>query len=344
MSGTWRGFYPKARYIPQGDTYVLIEFSYEHNVFSSLKCLKFWEHLEKASILGIIKGEQTVASRGVSVRYDPKIITIEELISKLREVEEKLPPMEEIEVKSRRIKVPVLFNAKPVRECEDWYSKYIKRKDKYDIDIVVEYNGARSHSELFECFTSQVWWIYFVGFQCGVYCAVPLDPRYYLQAPKYNPPRTWTPEGTICLGNDEAGCYSLRGAGGYQLLGLTPAPIYAYGHGLRPPEKLHPIFRHNPVLHSVGDRVDYVPIDEEQYNEMEKNFEEGKYIYKIIPFESFSVKKYMGFLEEVTPEVENILTRRPWATKEFLAKLLELPWQAKAEVPFRYGSKSEIVS
>jgi urea carboxylase len=44
--------------------------------------------------------------------------------------------------------------------------------------------------------------------------------------PKYLRPRTDTPKLTIGHGGCFMAIYSVRGAGGYQMFGITPTPIY----------------------------------------------------------------------------------------------------------------------
>ena len=66
-----------------------------------------------------------------------------------------------------------------------------------------------------------------VGFVAGLpflYQMVPRDRQ--LEVPKYVRPRTDTPALTIGHGGCFGCIYSVRGAGGYQMFGITPVPIY----------------------------------------------------------------------------------------------------------------------
>ena len=53
-----------------------------------------------------------------------------------------------------------------------------------------------------------------------------LDPRCKLTVPKYNPPRTWTPKGTVGMGGASTSIYPDRLPGGYQIFGIIPVPIW----------------------------------------------------------------------------------------------------------------------
>ncbi len=66
-----------------------------------------------------------------------------------------------------------------------------------------------------------------VGFVAGLpFLYQMVERQKQIQAPKYLRPRTDTPKLTIGHGGCFAAIYSVRGAGGYQMYGVTPAPIY----------------------------------------------------------------------------------------------------------------------
>ena len=66
-----------------------------------------------------------------------------------------------------------------------------------------------------------------VGFVAGLPFLYQLvEQQKQIQAPKYLRPRTDTPKLTVGHGGCFTAIYSVRGAGGYQMYGVTPAPIY----------------------------------------------------------------------------------------------------------------------
>jgi urea carboxylase len=75
-----------------------------------------------------------------------------------------------------------------------------------------------------------------------------------LEVPKYVRPRTDTPALTIGHGGCFGCIYSVRGAGGYQMFGITPLPIYAPARG--------------EVFFRTGDIVKFSPISREEYDEL----------------------------------------------------------------------------
>ncbi len=54
-----------------------------------------------------------------------------------------------------------------------------------------------------------------------------------------SPPRTDTPKLTVGHGGCFGCIYSVRGAGGYQMFGITPMPIYDPNQEIQLPEGLH---------------------------------------------------------------------------------------------------------
>ena len=77
--------------------------------------------------------------------------------------------------------------------------------------------------------------------------------------PKYLRPRTDTPKLTIGHGGCFGCIYSVRGAGGYQMFGITPMPIYD------PKQKIS-YLRDFMILFNPGDIVKFRPIGRDEYD------------------------------------------------------------------------------
>lgn len=91
-----------------------------------------------------------------------------------------------------------------------------------------------------------------------------------IEVPKYLRPRTDTPK--LTLGH--SGCfsciYSVRGAGGYQMFGVTPAPIYD-------PAQQLPYLKDMMVFFKPGDIVKFKPIDLNEYHAIVAEVEAGRF-------------------------------------------------------------------
>ena len=102
--------------------------------------------------------------------------------------------------------------------------------------------------------------------------------------PKYLRPRTDTPKLTIGHGGCFAAIYSVRGAGGYQMFGITPAPIYD-------PAQALPYFKDFLAFFKPGDIVKFKAISRDEYDRDIKAVEAGTFDLIVRPV-NFSLKAF----------------------------------------------------
>ena len=88
--------------------------------------------------------------------------------------------------------------------------------------------------------------------------------------PKYLRPRTDTPKHTIGHGGCFSCIYSVRGAGGYQMFGVTPVPIYD-------PQQKIKYLQDFMCLFNPGDIVKWRPIDRPEYDVIVADVDAGKF-------------------------------------------------------------------
>jgi len=136
----------------------------------------------------------------------------------------------------------------------------------------------------------------------------PLDPRFAIVTPKYNPTRPWTPEGAVGIGGPCVAIYPVASPGGYQLFGRT-IPIFDL-------QQRNPAFKDNPILLKAADRVQWVRVTDEALEAIREQVYAGTYRYKIVGYESLNVKSYLKFLESVKPEVAAFQRRQAEAVKQ----------------------------
>ena len=299
------GEYEEARYLPSGDRYLLVEFGDRLNIIVNCKALAFEKEIKKSKIPGIL--ETCVGQLAVLIFYDDLIVSFDELVAKLKEIEKKkISSIEETVLPSRLIEIPVLFHDKWTIEAAKDYSAKMMKPVEDNCEVVIKYNGLRDLDQLIECTTTPDHWVANMGWMPGNANAFPLDPRYEIRAPKYNPSRTWTPQGTLGVGTADKVIYPLRSPGGYQMIGRTPVKMYE-------PEQRNPAFKKSIQLAHVGDRIRFYAIGEEEYIQIEKEVQEGTYRYRITSYDLFSMRKYLEFLEEVREDSEMELRKRPWS-------------------------------
>ena len=123
----------------------------------------------------------------------------------------------------------------------------------------------------------RAWFVSMVGFVAGLpflYQLVERDRQ--LQVPKYLRPRTDTPKLTVGYGGCFSCIYSVRGAGGYQMFGITPMPIYD-------PEQSISYLQDFMVFFRPGDIVKWKPIDRAEYDAITARVAANTYVPRIRP-------------------------------------------------------------
>ena len=81
---------------------------------------------------------------------------------------------------------------------------------------------TRGRSQLVRVHSGTEYWVASLGFWPGLPFMMALDPRCVITAPKYNPPRTWTPQGTVGMGGASTAIYPVATPGGYQIFARIP--------------------------------------------------------------------------------------------------------------------------
>ncbi len=256
-------FYEKPIYRPLGDLYLCVEFGDELSLELNLRVIALDRLLKREPIEGI--RETIPTNRSLGIVYDPFVISYNQLVAKLRELESLATEIDELE--SRLFTIPVWYNDPWSQECAKAHGF------PNNLEFIAEVNGL-SVDDVIKAHSGTDWWVTAVGFQPATYQALPLDPNFSISAPKYPRPRKWTPERILCQAGKITSFYPVPSPGGYQLLGRTPIELYD-------PKQRHPVFRDNPVLPRVSDRHRYVPIDEAMYWQIRDQMEAGIYEYDI---------------------------------------------------------------
>jgi urea carboxylase len=249
---------------------------------------------------GQVEGVTEVAPgfRSILIRYDPATVAVGDLLEQLRTVHAELPAETEMEIPSRRIKLPVALDDSTTRQAVKRYIDGIRAdapncEGGNNIDYIVRYNGLSDRDELWASVIGTEQWNGFNGFFPGLPFMFPMDPRYIVSVPKYNPTRTWTAEGTLGIGGPCFAIYPVESPGGYQLLGRT-LRIFDL-------ERRNEGFGDSPFLLRPGDRVSFFQVSEDELLADWEKIEAGEYTYEIED-SPFDVGAYLEWLPEVAEE------------------------------------------
>jgi urea carboxylase len=286
--------YEQPRFLVAGERYYLIELGNEANLLLNIEAIAICRAIRESKLEGVIETIPGLVS--VLVHYEPALVKRERLRLQLEELIAGMADIEEIETDSRLVEIPVMYDDPWTNACVQDYSKRITPVPN-NPSFVAQYNKLSGVRELIRYHSTPQYWIASLGTWPGLPFCFPMDPSYRITAPKYNPARTWTPEGAIGFGGACTSIYSVRSPGGYQLMGRTPVPIWD-------PQARLPEFEGSPALLRTGDRVKFLPIDLEEYEAISRLVEEGTYRINIITYERIAVRAYVDFLRKhpVPPE------------------------------------------
>ena len=281
--------YDKPKFLPGGDKYMLIEFGNVMDLELNFTAQNLAQAIQDHKVTGVYETAPCFAS--MLVHYEPEEIKFNDLKNEMKSLIDSLGPTDDIEINSRIFSFPTVYLDKWTQECIEDYSKKIVKK-KPDPELITEVNNLESTDQFIRVHSGTEYWVAAIGFWPGLPFMMALDPRCKLTVPKYNPPRTWTPKGTVGMGGSSTSIYPDRLPGGYQIFGIIPVPIWDT-------KKSFPVFENNICLFKPGDRVKFIPTTYEEFEHVSHKVEDGTYDYNIIEYQKFSVKNYKNWLKNI---------------------------------------------
>lgn len=260
------------RYAFGGDEHVFGELAPEMSLDAFFKGLSITNLVREAKIRGVT--EVCAANASFQVRFDPDVIAPDAMLSMIKEIEDTAEHTPQV-IETRIVEIPVFYE-------DPWtYETLMRFRERHqdpsgtDLDYTARINGYATVAELIAAHHGTPWIISMVGFVAGLpwlYQLVERDKQ--IQSPKYLRPRTDTPRLCVAHGGAFGSIYSVRGAGGYQMFGITPMPIYDPAQG-------QPHLKEEMVLFKPGDFARYRPIDRAEYDELAASADEGRYQARI---------------------------------------------------------------
>lgn len=264
----------EARITFGGDEFVFVEVSDEMSLEANFRVTSFALAIQELDLDGII--DVCPANASLLIRIDPDSIDPFDLVDRIREIEDKLDNQHQQEISTRIIEIPVWYNDPFTSEVEAKFREGFHQEPQgSDLDFAAKINGLANKEEFIRAHHSSPWLVSMVGFVAGLPFMFQLVERdRQLEVPKYLSPRTDTPPLTVGHGGCFACIYSVRGAGGYQMFGVAAAPIYD-------PSQSLPDFEEFLILFRPGDIVKFRPVDEEEYNDIQRQIANKTFTYRM---------------------------------------------------------------
>lgn len=207
-----------------GDEHIFGEVSEEMSLTSFFTGLSMTNAVRTADIKGVT--EVCPANASFQIRFDPDVIAPQDLLKELKSFEDAASETDSA-LKTRVIELPVYFQDPWTHETCMRFRERHQDPSSTDLEYSARINGYATVDDFIAAYSGQPWFVSMVGFVAGLpWLYQMVEQAKQIEAPKYLRPRTDTPKLTIGHGGCFCAIYSVRGAGGYQMYGVTPAPIY----------------------------------------------------------------------------------------------------------------------
>lgn len=240
-----------------GDEHIFVELDEEMSLEACFRALALTRAVRDSGIAGIT--EVCPANASFQVRFDPDVIAPADLRARLESLEEAAERAEPL-LNTRIIEVPVFYNDPWTHETLMRFRERHQAPEMTDLEYAAKVNDYASGEALIEAHAASPWFVSMVGFVAGLPWLYQMVERAkQIEVPKYLRPRTDTPRLTVGHGGCLGCIYSVRGAGGYQMFGVTPMPIYD-------PQQQISYLREFMIFFNPGDIVRFRPIDRAGYD------------------------------------------------------------------------------
>lgn len=300
---------PEVTYRIAGDKYVILEYgemTFDLSLNIRIHALK--RVIDQENVMGI---EETIPGvRTLMVSYNSLVLSPTELVDKLQEFEEMVPAAEDISMPSRTVSLPISFDSEAIREAIDKYRDVV-REDAPNLPDNLEFwaqcNGLTVEEAKEKLLSTELLVIGLGDVFLGTPLLVPIDPRARMVVPKYDPARTWTPEGVVGWGGSTLCIYAAETPGGYQLLGRT-IPVWDTNQKNSAFDE--------PWLFNYYDKVEFHEVSEDELQEAREAVRMGTYEYEISKTTTFDFGEYLEFKESVHDEANEFQDRRKKAIEK----------------------------
>lgn len=260
------------RYSFGGDEHLFVECSEEMSLEAFFKSLSMTNAVRESNINGIT--EICPANASFQIKFNPDVIHPDDILHKVQKIES-LADKSEPTINTRVIEIPVYYQDPWTHETLMRFRERHQTPDATDLEYAAKINGFKSVDAFIQAHSGVPWFVTMVGFVSGLpFMYQMVDQPQQIQVPKYLSPRTDTPKLTVGYGGCFSCIYSVRGAGGYQMFGITPMPIFD-------PEQKTSYLKDFMVFFKPGDIVKFKPINREEYDQYVDDVEQGKFSPKI---------------------------------------------------------------
>lgn len=312
---------PKVSYRQGGDDYLLVDYGngrFDINHKCRTTALKRKLEAGQGPIRFSATGEgiyNTVCiGNSMMIYYNGLAISQAQLVDYLETLEDELGDLSTMQMPNRTFILPLTFTHPRLTESVERYMANQRPYASYLPDtfrFVAENNGITVEDFRKLWLTAEFVCIG-VGFFMALPECLPADPRHRLNAPKMNPSRTFTPEGTVSWGGSCLAIYPVDSPGGYMMTGMTIPGVDTLGYKKS-------FSQDKPWLFEDMDVITFEEVSEEEYDSQMALFRSGRYDYKVKD-STFDMRAHNEMLKRVKGEAE-VMRERQMENQERMVKL-----------------------
>ena len=285
------------RYSFGGDEHIFVEVDEEMSLTAFFKSLSITNAVRESQIKGVT--EICPANASYQIKFDPDQIHPNDMLAELKRLESAAEKSESV-LQTRIIEVPVFYNDPWTHETLMRFRERHQDPDATDLEYAARINDFASVDEFIAAHSGAPWFVTMVGFVAGLpFMYQMVDRPRQIEVPKYLRPRTDTPKLTVGYGGCFACIYSVRGAGGYQMFGITPMPIFD-------PKQETSYLRDFMAFFRPGDIVSFKSIDRAAYDAAVADVEAGKFEPRIRDF-TFSLAEFESDIDGYNKRIGEVL-------------------------------------
>ncbi|MDT8363234.1 MAG: urea carboxylase [Nitrosomonas sp.] len=294
---------PTVVYRQAGDKYLLIEYGpivLDFNL--RLRAHALMNSIQIAQSTGTLPGiiDLTPGIRSLQIHFDSQSLPRDQLLQFLIDTEAKLPAIDELEVPSRIVHLPLSWDDAATKLAIEKYMQSVRSDAPWcpsNIEFIRRINGLDSIEVVQRIVFDASYLVLGLGdVYLGAPVATPIDPRHRLVTTKYNPARTWTPENAVGIGGAYLCVYGMEGPGGYQFVGRTVQMWNRF-------RQTDDFKDDKPWLLRFFDQVRFYPVSESELLKLRKDFIAGKFKLRIEET-TFSLRHYNQFLQQNSASIQ----------------------------------------
>jgi urea carboxylase len=287
------GARPTVVYRRAGDKNLLVEYGpliLDIELRLRVHALMLW--LQAAAAPGIV--DLTPGIRSLQVHYDSRVLPLERLIELLQFGEESLAAIDDMQIATRVVKLPLSWDDDSTQLAIAKYMQSVRADAPWcpsNIEFIRRINGLDSIEDVRHTLFDATYVVLGLGdVYLGAPVTTPLDPRHRLVTTKYNPARTWTPENAVGIGGAYLCVYGMEGPGGYQFVGRTCQMWNTY-------KVTQEFTAGKPWLLRFFDQIRFYPVSGAELLEFREDFLHG-HAHLDITEDFFCLRDYRRFLVE----------------------------------------------